>query len=588
MANNKTIVSKDILDAMNNIVSNKGNYETSKVWGGDYEQYKNAAAPSYQYLIDNGWGDVADSFKNSTYITAQDVLKRYGLADSATDKASDWVNMNMENWKSFSPNTADTYKNYENGIKSNYTDFTDSANSRYKDTQRYLEPYANNLNDLYGKYSIGVDTVNAQNNQLWGDMRQFGTDQTARYDKLTDYIYTNDYTATPWYQTIMEGYNIKGDNAAGDAIASAGGSNSGNIDSYAAANANRQQLAFTNAGNTAALNAYNSQIGNLLTTIQSLGYDIGNLQNRQQANIDSSRSANQGMLDSYNQGNNILGNVQNDAVANLMNAYGLAGQNYNTGYNNLMGAQNTESQITANAYNDLMSRYTDLDANQKNYDINEMSVKNQAESAKAAAEAETLKAQYDYAAKIYGVDGQILMNQSDNYTKLVGQELTYSLGLSQQEADKVIERMISDRVIQQATIQSAASQSVAGTQANASMYGDWLATTAKNYATEMGYLQNQETNASNEKIAEIKNGQGTASTATYETIQNDLLGLLNGSTDAGKVDINTAQQILLEIYPGSSDRVKAVIKDYTAKTKSDISSDSTDGTPPLQSSSNTR
>lgn len=534
MATGKIIVNKDILDALTNVITNKGSYETAKVNGGDFGKYQTAAEPSYQYLADNGYGYLSDQLHNSNYITAQDLLNQYGLADSATDKAGDWTAANMGNIKSFFPDTGSTYNNYETGVKSNYNDFIDTADKGYKDTQGYLQPYAASLNDLYGKYSIGVDSVNNQNNQLWNDMRQFGTDQTARYDKLTDYIYTNDYTATPWYQTIMEGYNIGGEKAAGSAVADIGGSNSGNIDSYAAANARRQQLSFTNAGNTAALNAYNSQLGNLLGTIQSLGYDIGNLQNRQQANIDSSRTANQGMLDSYNQGNNILGNVQNDAVANLMNAYGLAGQNYNTGYNNLMGAKNTEAQTVANAYNDLLSRYADLDANQKTYDISELNAKYGLKSAETEG-ATTIRVQEllnEQAIKLQELVNAGALSEvqaevewrkyiSDNDVKIAGSENEWR-------------KYISNNDLEGVKSQSEATKSVATIQADADKY-----------------------------VADSKVGTSSA-TATNAEIQSNLIDLISGKTNNGKMGINAAQEILIALYPGSEDRVRAVVKDYIA------------------------
>ena len=69
-----------------------------------------------------------------------------------------------------------------------------------------------------------------------------------------------DMTKQPWYENLMAQYQLGGQSAAKGALASGAAGNSGNIDSYAAANANRQQLAYTTAGTQAALDAYAHQL----------------------------------------------------------------------------------------------------------------------------------------------------------------------------------------------------------------------------------------------------------------------------------------------------------------------------------------
>ena len=49
-------------------------------------------------------------------------------------------------------------------------------------------------------------------------------------------------------KSIMESYGIKGNNAAANGVATVASGNGGNIDSFAAANAKNQQLAYKNAG----------------------------------------------------------------------------------------------------------------------------------------------------------------------------------------------------------------------------------------------------------------------------------------------------------------------------------------------------
>ena len=75
----------------------------------------------------------------------------------------------------------------------------------------------------------------------------------------------------------MSEYKLKGYNAAQGEYADTGATNGGNIDSYAAANANRQQLAFTNAGMNAALAQANQNQGNWQALYDSMTGHLGNI-----------------------------------------------------------------------------------------------------------------------------------------------------------------------------------------------------------------------------------------------------------------------------------------------------------------------
>ena len=112
----------------------------------------------------------------------------------------------------------------------------------------------------------------------------------SKYNTLFENLRTGDYTQKPYYQTILESYGIKGDAAANNASASGAAANAGNLDSYAAANAQRQQLAFKNAAESAALNAYNSEVASLLQTLSDLGVNVNDLYKTWASELDSQRS----------------------------------------------------------------------------------------------------------------------------------------------------------------------------------------------------------------------------------------------------------------------------------------------------------
>lgn len=110
-----------------------------------------------------------------------------------------------------------------------------------------------------------------------------------KYGTLFEDLRGGDYTKKPYYQTILDSYGIAGDAASNDASASGAAANSGNLDSYAAANARRQELAYKNAAHSAALNAYNADIGNMLKTLGDLGVNVNDLYATWAGELDSQR-----------------------------------------------------------------------------------------------------------------------------------------------------------------------------------------------------------------------------------------------------------------------------------------------------------
>ena len=138
--------------------------------------------------------------------------------------------------------------------------------------------------DAFAQYLAKV-TDSGYNKQMSGSI----ADLEGLYKELFGNIQSGDYTKKPYYQTILESYGLAGDAAADDAVAGSVGSNGGNLDSYAAANAKRQQLAYKNAAQGAALDAYNAEIGNLIKTLGDMGVNVNDLYATWAQNLDSER-----------------------------------------------------------------------------------------------------------------------------------------------------------------------------------------------------------------------------------------------------------------------------------------------------------
>ena len=118
-----------------------------------------------------------------------------------------------------------------------------------------------------------------------------------KYDTLEDYIYNHNPYEDEIGKSIMESYKFKGKTASDNAVASGAGSNGGNIDSYAAANANRQQLAFTNAGNQAILNDFNTRMQNVRDSLNALGIYQQNQDKGMQTTINLQQTEEQRVFD---------------------------------------------------------------------------------------------------------------------------------------------------------------------------------------------------------------------------------------------------------------------------------------------------
>lgn len=232
-----------------NILKYKGNYHTAKQMGTNYDQYKEAAKPYYQNLRFNGYGDLADQFDKSDFIQAQELFKGLKPDTTVDDYFADLYGKTAESQST--PKISQAAEDMWNAW--NNTNTTLNGNEI---------KYDRNGNVVSG---LNVDHYNTGRNQL-------------------GYLNNFDVTAQPYYQGIMNSFQLQGNNAARGEQAAGAANNAGNIDSYAQANANRQQLAFTSKGLEAALAAANQNQQNWQTLYDSMTGHLDNMGN-QNANV---------------------------------------------------------------------------------------------------------------------------------------------------------------------------------------------------------------------------------------------------------------------------------------------------------------
>ena len=281
------------MNSVNNILNYKSQWDA----GDDDEKRKahKRALTEYDNLIKNGYSDIADRLKASDTAMATDYTKslntagkthvrpylvngltgKYGLSQQEANDLITWnpdtheVNLGAINLgrgdaeydgKSYFSDTGKLDKALEDWAASTgrnispelrFNQLMNQAEASYDEGQKYRD-------DAYKKYNEVVGWIGDDRKDLQG--------------KYNDYI---DWIGTPYYETgeydrIMDQYRELGNNAGYSAIAGSAGSNGGNVDSYAAAQAARQLKSFENAGNAAAREWWTAKADKLLGGIGAL------------------------------------------------------------------------------------------------------------------------------------------------------------------------------------------------------------------------------------------------------------------------------------------------------------------------------
>ena len=321
-------ITPDITNWVSNIVGAKGQYnEALARQSGAEGEIAKAAQEYYNLLTGAGRKDIGDLLASADYTSALNYLNSIKNASSASspDTQAALTQLNQ-------------LVGSDSGSRVDYDKYKQNAQDTLNYMQSLLQPSAqdaaaqtqtqNNLQALFNAFTGNNAQYNAQSQDVLNQISQYATDQSGRYDDLYKYQKDTNPFDTDTARAIMNYYNMLGGNAAGDAVASGGGDNAGNIDSYAAANANRQQLAFTNAGTSAVNQNYNDKINNMLNTLRSLGIDVGDAQSRQIDLVQGNQAYNTNLLGNYTTGAGDLGanitarqtsrdNVLADALAQI-------------------------------------------------------------------------------------------------------------------------------------------------------------------------------------------------------------------------------------------------------------------------------
>lgn len=261
-------------NAVNRIYNLKGQWEYGNNSGDD--NLKNEAAAKaktyYQELIDNGYKDISDKLTAADYSQAKGI--RDGIMTTGKSKTRDYF---YSLGKSKGLSSADVDKLIEwngetgevsfGGKKIGRPDIVVDGTSYWSDTG-VLD---NAFNDYIQRSGTTNNSVLNKGNELWGMQTKDHNDLNGMYKKeYEDLKNTNPFT-TAEAKSILGKYDLAGLQGRDNAAARGAGSNGGNIDSFAAANAMRQQAALINQGQQVVLDSYNQKLTHAKSLLDSLG-----------------------------------------------------------------------------------------------------------------------------------------------------------------------------------------------------------------------------------------------------------------------------------------------------------------------------
>lgn len=227
------------------------------------------------------------------------------MAYNPYNSASKIVELKQK-WNNAKAKGEDT-KGYEQEAVNYYNDLRDNGRS---DVADYLQKNdavtaSGYLKVLSPDYGASAEGVQSKSDKQFNNNNNYAQQVGKDYDMVYQTIGVTP-TRTQYGQDILKGYGLAADQAYKGALGGGSADNGGNVDSYAAANANRQKAAVVSQGYGDVLNYYNSIAGNALTWAGDKANAVGSFAKLNQDNINSDREV------IMNQDNNSTVRYQSD------------------------------------------------------------------------------------------------------------------------------------------------------------------------------------------------------------------------------------------------------------------------------------
>ena len=159
-------------------------------------------------------------------------------------------------------------------------------------TRKILEQYSQPKTTTYP-----VETNNLKSNEV----NRENAGSFEKHNEAYDYIMNTNPFETSEAKAILGKYDLAGLQARDNAVAKGGASNGGNIDSYASANAMRQQAGLITQGQGVVLDAHKQKIDNIRGILSDIGVNIDRVFNQDETakNNDVARLSEQASVTGY-------------------------------------------------------------------------------------------------------------------------------------------------------------------------------------------------------------------------------------------------------------------------------------------------
>lgn len=422
-------ITPDVYKWVQGITDNKTMYDNSKftLQDGNYQQYADLAVPLYESLRSSGRNDIADYLSGSNTPQALEYLRSIGIELDPAQQDMNGIVNTLLTQPAQSFNMSDIWQQSQPII-----DYISQVTKPDAQTQAANQQALNNMNTLFGTIMGNNQQIQQDSAELNELIKRYMGEQSGRYDDLYNWLKTSNPYETDVAKSIMQYYNAQGGKAANGVTAEGIAQNAGNIDSYAAANALRQQLDFTNAGNQAVLNQYNAQSGKMLDTLKALGVDVGDAQDRLMGILGGNQAYNAELAGQYNDGTaEILGLINQNALAGntaavdaLQSILGLYEAGMTNDTNRYLGQLTTAGNVISNqlsAEADAQKAYNEMIAKIQAAEIEAQSNEN---ISAAETEQKINQAILEYQAKIYNTDVDAAVRQYVSDNTLAGDKYT--------------------------------------------------------------------------------------------------------------------------------------------------------------------
>ena len=285
-------------NAGNEIVKRKKQWAEATANGKDASSYAEEVRAYYDELRNNGRADVADKLERSNDIDAAAYLKTlapgYSKGNYSPYGDIEKISKAKYNWSELAANGKDT-SGVQNDAKQYYANLR--ANG-YGDVADHLQKIGSveageYLKRFTPQYDNSAAGNQAKSNDVYKTGKDYGTDIQKSYDKVYDNNINVNPVETDYGKSVMRNYGIAADNAYGKTLGGNTEDAGGNVDSYAAANANRQKAAILSKGNEDILNYYNAITGRANEWAGGKAAALSQNLSQLQGNVDNDRASRQ-------------------------------------------------------------------------------------------------------------------------------------------------------------------------------------------------------------------------------------------------------------------------------------------------------